>query len=91
MALELRGATGRLCWSYHIAAEIGKFSITGIRKSTKSALRARIVSADPFKVQQSPLVFEMPVTNASGTKGALRWTLEDVVIADGVLTATIDQ
>jgi len=41
-------------------------------------------SADPFKVRQTPLVFEV-------SNGALRWSLSDVVITDGILTATIDQ
>ena len=89
---DLRGAAGRLCWSYHVAAEIGKFTIVGLRKSSKSELRAKVLSADPFKVQQSPLVFEVPIASPDGTKkGLLRWTLSNVVIKDGVLTATIGE
>ena len=84
MGLDLRGAGGRVCWSYHVAAEIGKFSITAIRKSKQSTLRATVRSADPFKVRQTPLVFEV-------SNGTLRWSLSDVVITDGILTATIDQ
>lgn len=85
MGFDLRGAAGRVCWSYHVAAVIGKFSITAIRKSERSALRAHVVSADPFQMQQSPLVFEL--TNGSG----LRWSLRDVVVKDGILTAVIEK
>lgn len=84
MGFDLRGAAGRVCWSYHVAAVVGKFTIVAIRKSKRSALRAMVIRADPFKVRQSPLVFE--ITNGSG----LRWPIENVEIKDGVLTATLD-
>ncbi|HEX7769194.1 MAG TPA: hypothetical protein VF422_04105 [Dokdonella sp.] len=91
MAFEMRGTAGRVCWSYHVAARVEKFSIVGIRKSKKSALRARLVDADPFKVQQSPLVFEVTRPSPSGGTNTLRWPLQEVAIQGDVLTATIDQ
>jgi hypothetical protein len=84
MRLDLRGAAGRVCWSYHVAAVVGKFTIVSARKSKTSTLRAMVVSVDPYKVQQSPLVFE--ITNGSG----LRWPIQDAAIKDGILTATIE-
>lgn len=87
---DLRGAAGRLRWSYHVAAEIGTFTIVAIRKSNKSQLRAKVLDSDPFKVRQSDLVFEVPISSPDGKKkSVMKWPVSDVVIKDGMLTATI--
>lgn len=89
-AFDLRGNSGRIQWSYHVAAEIGKFTIVGNRKLKTSALRATVLSADPFKVRQSGLMFEVPIASPDGTKkSVMRWPVSDVAIKDGMLTATI--
>lgn len=82
--LSLRGAAARVRWSYHVAAELGRFSIDPIRGKEASALRATVLSVDPYQAQQSPLVFELP-------GGAMRWALSNVVIADGVLTGQLSE
>lgn len=49
-----------------------------------------MLDADPFKVRQSDLVFEVPIASPDGKKkGVLRWPVSDVAIKDGMLTATI--
>lgn len=83
---ELRGVAGRVCWSYHVAMEIGSFNITPIRKSEQAVLRATVRSADPFKAQQSPLVFEALIG-----KAVWRWALSEVVIDGALLTAKVIQ
>jgi hypothetical protein len=79
----IRWPTGEVRWAYHRAAALRDVSITiprgGIGARTA---HARIVEMDAFKVRQSPLLLVLPF----GTGG---WTILDLTIADGYLTATL--
>jgi hypothetical protein len=80
--IELRGESARLCWSYHVAADLGKWLIFTKKKSTELRLHAVIASSDPFQMTQSPLIFE---------GAGLRYQLSDVEIKNGRIEARLSK
>jgi hypothetical protein len=76
--VTMRGPEGAVKWGYHTAASLGSWSVTG------QTLTAKVVSVDTCAVTQQPLTFVVP-----RPRGAWRWTVTALHIADGTLTASV--
>ena len=79
-SIVFKGPVGELRWSYHKAADLASWEITG------SSLTATVLSHDAFRVSQQPLTFVVPRTTGSWT-----WSVQSLQIAGTSLTATISQ
>lgn len=69
-------------WSYHVAADLGKWLIFSKKKSDQLRLHAVVASSDSFQITQSPLIFE---------GAGLRYQLSDVEIKNGRIEARLDE
>lgn len=81
-----RGLTGDLRWAYRLAATIGPWELAPATDAcSTTALRAHVVTHDPFVVTQAPLSAWLRL----GHRTVLRYPVLTLQIADGVLTATL--
>ena len=80
---SITGVEGQVTWSYYTAAAVHGYTITRTDGAGWS-LRGFLGAADAFKLAQRPLVFVAP-----HAKGAWRWPITELQIADGALTATL--
>jgi hypothetical protein len=86
----IRGVVGQVRWAYYTAAAVEGYTV--VRNTTprrpgvppRWRLKARIVTADPFKMTQRPLLFVAP-----HAKGRWQWPIEDFTVTGGELTATL--
>lgn len=83
-ALTVRAAAGVVRWGYHQAATLERIEVS--RNDDGSwQLHAAIVTADTFRLSQTPL--EVHVTRQSGS---WRWPIVELIrVADGTLTARL--
>lgn len=83
MPLALEGVTASLRWGYTQAAVLGAWSaVPG--PGGRLTVTAKVVSQNTMRVAQRPLVFE-----ARHAKGAWRWPVLELQVADGSLTAIL--
>lgn len=87
MALSFEGPyraanPASLRWGYAQAAVLGRWSVSGADGQLR--LTAEIVRTDTMRVAQRPLVFEAP-----HAKGAWRWPVLELQMAEGSLTAIL--
>jgi len=68
-------------WGYHVAAELGAWELRD------GFIRARIVSADPFRLRQAPLYFT--VDNSAVGKPPFQRRLLDASVAGGTLSGRL--
>ena len=80
---SITGMEGQVTWSSYTAAAVHGYTITRT-EGAGWALRGFLGASDAFKLAQRPLVFVAP-----HAKGAWRWPITDLSIADGALTATL--
>jgi hypothetical protein len=80
--LTVRGLAGVIRWGYFDAARVDGWTVT--RTTETWTLAARIVSADPFKLTQRPLMFV-----AAHQQGAWHWPIERCEIAEGAIRARL--
>lgn len=77
---SLTGAGGSIKWAYHVAAELGEWTL--ISGATGRVLSAAVTSSDAFRVTQAPLRFTVPMRRWA-------WPIESLQIVDGRLTARL--
>ena len=86
----IRGVVAQVRWAYYTAAAVEGFTV--VRNTTprrpgvpaRWSLKARIITSDPFKMQQRPLMFIAP-----HAKGRWQWPIEDYIVINGELTAKL--
>jgi hypothetical protein len=81
-ALTLHGGEASIAWAWHTAAVCRTWRIT--RGKTEWALVATVQRADPFKLQQRPLLFTVPRKG-----GHWCWPIKTVTVQGAQLTATL--
>jgi hypothetical protein len=80
--LKVEGHEGQIKWAYLTAVTFGPFRFEGDDRG--GTLTAQIVSCDNFRVNQHPLVAEVPAGRATW-----RWSVSDLQISGGTLTARV--
>lgn len=74
------GASGAVRWGYHVAARIGRWTISEDGQTVVGALEAHA----EMVCAQSPLVF---VVDAG--KGQWRWPVRDLTVTGATVTLTV--
>ena len=75
-AITLRGAEATVTWSYHTAAVCRSWQATKAGQG-RWALVASLTRADPFKLRQAPLLFNVPRKG-----GYWSWRVETITHCD---------
>lgn len=83
----ITGDTGRLTWGYQVAAVTGRFEI--VKKGDEFRLRARVAEADPFRLGQAGLMFEVTVRNATLQEQVWKWPVSAITVKDGVIEGLV--
>ena len=78
----ITGVKARIDWSYYAAAALLNYTVT--KTAAGWRVSAAVVTADSFKLSQTPLVFVAP-----HVKGEWRWPVTELSIKDGRLTASL--
>ncbi len=78
-SIQLRGEAGDVRHVYHRAAQLGAWTMDG------GTLKAQVRSVDPFRLKQTPLVFE--VRRPGGAVWS--WPLRDVVVTGAEFSARV--
>ncbi len=81
--LTLSGVTARLCWGYHSAATLGAWRVSRT-DAGPAVLTAAIVSLDPLRASQRPLMVVAPHAH-----GAWRWPVVSLEVTGASLTAVL--
>ena len=55
--VTISGIEAELCWGYHVAAQLGKWSMSA--DLSGGDLTAAVVSVDPFRLSQPSLMFRV--------------------------------
>lgn len=77
------GLYGRLLWGFYLAAKVDGYQLT-TDETRVVTLSGRLVEPDSFKLQQRPLMFEVPHAD-----GIWRWPMVTLTRTDDRLTATL--
>jgi len=86
----IRGVVAQVRWAYYTAAAVEGFTVVRAQAPRRPgvpprwSLTARVVTADPFKMTQRPLLFVVP-----HAKGRWQWPIESFTMTAGSLTATL--
>lgn len=94
----IKGVLGHIKWHYQIAAEIRGYTVS--RSLDKRwSLRATVVSADAYKLDQRPLAFVAPIKNrvwdaassqwVEGDEGEWRWPVESLQVDGSTVVAQL--
>jgi hypothetical protein len=81
--MPITGVVGQLRWAYYMAGAINGYTLTRV-SATSWTLAGTLVSHDPFKLSQRPLVFVAPHQG-----GEWRWLVQDLVVHHGHVSATL--
>jgi hypothetical protein len=82
------GARGAVRWSYHLAASLGAFSITqGAPPECRLTLVARIEDHHPYRLAQTPLVFELLMPSGP----PVRYAIRSLSVEGSMLTAILNR
>lgn len=83
MGATIKGQTAVLRWGYHVAAQLGPWSV--VVTPERSTVTADIVQRDEYKSSQQPLKF---VVERPGGHDWV-WPIESAQMTDGTLTASL--
>jgi hypothetical protein len=81
-SVTLRGASASIVWGYHTAAHLRGWMVT--KADGRWALTAGVDRADPFQLQQRPLLFTAPRQG-----GRWCWPVQTVTLGAERLSATL--
>ena len=77
------GPVAEVRWSYASAASLASYALESTAEGTK--VRARVVSADDYRLTQSPLTFVVP-----GPAGqSFRWPIQSCAVTGSDFSAVL--
>ncbi len=82
-SVTLEGMSASIRWGYHLAGELGPFTVTRDADGAWS-VSGTVLKSDAYRVSQCPLVFVAPHQD-----GSWRWPITSLQIVDGTLTASL--
>jgi hypothetical protein len=81
--MPITGVVGQLKWAYYMAGAINGYTVARVNATTWT-LAGTLVTADPFKMSQRPLVFVAPHQG-----GEWRWVVQELVVHGAQVSATL--
>jgi hypothetical protein len=83
-SVTVRGLSGTVYWGYAVAATVTGWTAVRSGITDAGTITGTVATVDTFRISKQPLVFVV-----THQKGSWRWSIQQLQIVDGHLTATI--